>query len=659
MNKQKNIYLIKLYFCLLFISFSIGIKKIPFLLTKKFSNKTYNNSTLFMNNNLFFHLNNYKIICSYNYNLIKICYKIQIFDSSFNNISPSNLTLHHNLHIFCLLNINNTFNLLNSTITYKKKILKKNINVIYSFAIIEEDKYFKCIEFSYFNESIKIGFVIYETTNNNTIKNNYKSFSIDINIHNLLFVNNDIFNSSIINYEYNYFFSHLQRNKSSSKSFRLKKLYISKPFFTLKRNFTNKENQWTFANIFNEYFCFCKGFNCIKSMISRNCKYFFYLYLIDINKDIYNKTDFLLLDFISKNFSSDDVFPIFERMIYRNINAHYLTEKEDIYEKYCKDIINCDIVIKANKCNCIINDDFLEKYFTLVLKLKQVISSIGVEINFINNIFYNIDYITYISIGHGISYFKYYLYRSYYAPHIFDKILIPNSKRLISMAIKNGWKDDHIIKLSLPRWEKYNTFNKSLNNKGKIKSNSIFIMFTWREHAIGKNISSYYINNILNLINNKKLINILLNHNLTVYFTLHHAILRYKNKFKIDNHIEYVEEKNIAECLLKTDLVVTDYSSIIFDMIYRRKPYIIYIPDLKELMINTSYNLNTYNIIKNFKNNYFRFETVFFDINSTINKINYYIDNEFALDEKLNIFYNEFNFNNVSIINNFIDYILK
>ena len=40
------------------------------------------------------------------------------------------------------------------------------------------------------------------------------------------------------------------------------------------------------------------------------------------------------------------------------------------------------------------NGNFLEKHFTLILKLKQVLSSVGVNINFINNLFYNIDYIT-------------------------------------------------------------------------------------------------------------------------------------------------------------------------------------------------------------------------------------------------------------------------
>ena len=66
-----------------------------------------------------------------------------------------------------------------------------------------------------------------------------------------------------------------------------------------------------------------------------------------------------------------------------------------------------------------------------------------------------------------------------------------------------------------------------------------------------------------------------------------------------------------------------------------------------------------YEIIKNFQDNYFNFENVYFDINSTINKINYYIDNNFNMDKKMNEFYDEFNFTRGPIINDFIDSLFK
>ena len=120
------------------------------------------------------------------------------------------------------------------------------------------------------------------------------------------------------------------------------------------------------------------------------------------------------------------------------------------------------------------------------------------------------------------------------------------------------------------------------------------------------------------------MINNLKDHNISLYFSLHHRVLKYKRIFKTRNYIRYIDENNIAECLSKTQLVITDFSSIIFDMIYRRKPYIIFIPDANDSMIKINYENRCYEIIKNFQDNYFNFENVYFDINSTINKINYY-----------------------------------
>lgn len=163
----------------------------------------------------------------------------------------------------------------------------------------------------------------------------------------------------------------------------------------------------------------------------------------------------------------------------------------------------------------------------------------------------------------------------------------------------------------------------------------------------------------LNLINNEHLINNLQKHNLTLYFSLHHCVLKYKSKFKIGNDIKYIYENDISECLSKVKLLATDYSSIIFDIIYRKKPYIIFIPDANDPNIKKKYEDYCYGIIKNFKQNGFSFENVFFDINQTVNKINYYIDNDFKLDMKLQKFYDSFDFKQGLVINDFINYLLK
>ena len=180
------------------------------------------------------------------------------------------------------------------------------------------------------------------------------------------------------------------------------------PNYFFKRNLVEIKDKWNFKNIYNYYFCFCNGPNCIDKNITESCKYPFYLYIIDNNRDIYPKTDYLFIDFIFAELSSDDVFPIFEEMIKRNYPVHYITEKSETYKKYCENIKKCLIILPVIKEKNPINSHFLEKYLTLFLKLKIVVTGRGTTFN--TNLFYNIEYITYICVGHGVCYFKYYLY---------------------------------------------------------------------------------------------------------------------------------------------------------------------------------------------------------------------------------------------------------
>lgn len=69
-------------------------------------------------------------------------------------------------------------------------------------------------------------------------------------------------------------------------------------------------------------------------MIPQRCKYLFYSNIIDNNSNVYQKTVFLFVDFISSMNSVDDTYPIFEEMEKAQLPVHYLTKKRNIYNKY-------------------------------------------------------------------------------------------------------------------------------------------------------------------------------------------------------------------------------------------------------------------------------------------------------------------------------------
>lgn len=585
--------------------------------------------------NHYFNITYFNYSYIFKYNIVKVEYNIGFYDENNNNIIPSDLTLYHNLNILCHV-----------------KKFKKNTN-IESLANIYNNQYYNCIEFINMNDKLKFGIIINSQVNNELY---------------IIY----LFNDKIINYNnlYNKYkeYSPLIKNKKSKtliqKFLKInvtnEKIKLTNLFFSIKEKAIVNINKWQFINVNNHYFCSCKGSKCIYKEISDLCKFDFYLTIIDNNKNIYNKTHYLLADFIYMNYSSDDTFPIFEEMIKLNLSAHYMTEKIDIYNKYCKNKKKCLSILLVNSKNLVINGNFLERYLTLLLKLKATIS--GAKFFYTKNLFYNIDYITHICVGHGIAILKQFLYsgHNYYGYKRYNKILLPPSEKIISIAKKHGWTDDNIIKINLPKWDKYNNSNENLSSfKEKIKRNSIFVMFTWRQIKAHKTISNDYINNILKLINNYKLNKVLTKKNITLYFTLHHKVKKFKKKFKTNKFVKYIIENDIFECLSKTSLVVTDFSSIMFDMICRGKPYIIFIPDANDPYIKKIYKNNYYKTIKLIKQKSINFINQYFDLNETIKKIFYYINNNFKLEKKIKKFYKSFSFKAGNNTKEFIEYLEK
>ena len=613
---------------------------------KKFNNKLYKFNYLNIINNLKVFDLGYTY--SYKYNIVKIKYSIGFFDEEGNLISPNDFILYYKISVLC-----------NIIIDYN------NISID-SLADITINKYFNCIEFSNINEKITLGIQLYNISEDKLInyillfKDEYFNYNI------IKFNDNKIFNSLIINKKFNSILKNIN-NKKLKDNYKLKNSYIQYPLFSLKRNFKPKKILWKFKNIFGEYFCFCKGQECVYSNIPQICKFNFYVNILDNNRALYLKTHFLFVDFIFSELASDDVYPVFKEMEKMKYPVHYITEKIEIYQKFCNKKRKCLKVILITKENFFDYGDFLQNYLIIILKSKAFISGKPINLNDhkISELFYNIEYITYIAIGHGVCYFKDYLYKEYrlYGSKTNDKILLPPSKKIIFMAKKYGWKDENIIKINLPRWDKYN--NKIFSNiKNKFKVESILIMFTWRNIKPKKNISLYYIKNIISLLTNSKLKKTLNKNKITLYFSFHRYIFN-KDQIKINEtisnnkHINLIDQNEISDCISKTSLVVSDFSSIIFDFMYRRKPFILYIPDANDSNIKNIYLDEYYQLIESLKNGTLYFKNKFFDINSVVKKINYYINNKFKIEQNLVKFYDSFELKKGKNINNFIKYLIN
>ena len=653
LKNKESLRLIKI---ILFYFLIIFLKKISIYNFKLIKNEIINNNynliplnkyyiNNFLKKYIYFNITNVKYSFSLKYNIAKIEYNITFYDENDNIIFPSDLLLYSNFRVICNINVNNT-----------------NYN-IYSLANIY-NKCFSCVEFSNLNEIIYFGIKIHIINENINYSKFYFILKTKLNYNNFIYENHSLFDPLLITDEYNFLLYKIN-DKLINDSYKLKKSYIKYPNCILKRFAIKNYDEWKFINIYNHHFCFCKGLKCLNLNVTDKCKFKFYLNLIDNNRNFYPKTDYLFMDFIYTELSSDDVYPVFKEMEELNFSVHYLTEKLYLYEYYNqKNKNNLSILLATNQKKPI-NGDFLEKYLSIFLKLKIVVSCRGTTFN--TNLFYNIEYISYICVGHGVCYFKYFLYKEYriYGNKKNDKLLLPPSDKIISLAKKYGWTEKNIIKINLPRWDKYKNDEKAfipLENTEKIKSNSIFIMFTWRDILKNKEISSDYLNNIRELMNNSFL-NIELKINKIILYAIFHRLIndkyinKLKKKFKKNNNIQFINQNEISECLKKTSLVVTDFSSVIFDLMYRRKPFVIYIPDANDPEIINIYKPDYYELIKSMKNGTIYFENKYFYLNETINKIIYYINNNFNLDPKLDKFYDSFGFKNGNNINKFIEYL--
>ena len=179
------------------------IKKLYKFNNFSFSLSKYDNS--FNTKDIYFSLFNLSYNINFRFNIIHIEYNILFFYKNQSLISPSDLSLYHDLHIICHMNN-----------------IETNINID-SLAYIKSNKYFKCIEYINIKEKIKFGVLIYELSNTSSCIN-FTQF----------FFNESVFNYNKYSYKNNKFFYPLfikkefyLRNKNISLS--LKKLYIKKP----------------------------------------------------------------------------------------------------------------------------------------------------------------------------------------------------------------------------------------------------------------------------------------------------------------------------------------------------------------------------------------------------------------------------------------------
>lgn len=212
------------------------------------------------------------------------------------------------------------------------------------------------------------------------------------------------------------------------------------------------------------------------------------------------------------------------------------------------------------------------------------------------------------------------------ARSVFD-LVIAASDYERNMIIKDwGYNPNEVSTTGLARWDHL----KDKENKADAKQ--IFIMPTWRTWMDGIDkeefVTSEFYKKYKELLSSDKLNKILAENNIKIKFFLHPKFKNYIELFRVDSdNIETFGflEVSLDEMIMKSSMMISDYSSIIWEMFYLGKPCVFYHFDRDKYL---EYEGSYMNFNKDL------FGEIALDANDILKIIEDYIETDFKVKDK-------------------------
>jgi len=361
----------------------------------------------------------------------------------------------------------------------------------------------------------------------------------------------------------------------------------------------------------------------------------YYLKELKRNYLKFSHDSYLLFDCLHDNTTECiDAYSLFLEMRRQNLKAYYVISKDTPLYRTLQSENNLENIIPLEKSSKEYPGEFAQTIYPYLLRTKGIITSFGENSKKIGLFFKKFPHWQYIFIQHGPTFMKEsVMYNGYLFQNKFDKVLICSEmeKKIFN---KYGWSDEKLICCGLPRWD-------LLNNPKPPAEKSILIMFTWRKLDILHFQTSLYRQNILNLLTNTELHRLLEDNNITLYFAHHHALAKNNGiDFQITEapNLKIIDNTEISEYIRKSSCLITDFSSVAFDFMFQNKPVLCYLLDAGDN------NLNKYDAkdLQRFEYKKFILPNVFYSEKEIINKLKFYIQNNFAVEIETKNQYDKF-----------------
>lgn len=203
---------------------------------------------------------------------------------------------------------------------------------------------------------------------------------------------------------------------------------------------------------------------------------------------------------------------------------------------------------------------------------------------------------------------------------------------------KYGFTDNEVLLSGLSRFD-------LLNSEKPSKVKTITIMPTWRPNLLNMSdkefLNSEFYSSLINLFTNKKLLKLIEIEELEILFCLHPRMQNRFNKFfRKFKYIKVPQAINYSEIINNTSILITDVSSVAFDIAYINRPVIYYHVDIADIYQYSAYNPGYYDY------SIYGFGPVVKNHNEVIDYLSQIIDNNYRpmkcyLDRIENFFENQ------------------
>lgn len=188
--------------------------------------------------------------------------------------------------------------------------------------------------------------------------------------------------------------------------------------------------------------------------------------------------------------------------------------------------------------------------------------------------FFNYNETYKVFLQHGVLGRKPAEYHKKYYDDPFDIFIVSSDSEKYDVVVNTmGYEEDEVKVTGLARFDCL-----PMNHKGK----DILLMPTWRDwiNTDERFLNSEYYYRYKNLLENKRLHDILDKYNVNINFYPHYRAQPFFNKELINTseHIRFITlgEKSVQELLIDHALLITDYSSVSFDFTIMNKPVVYY-----------------------------------------------------------------------------------